>query len=717
MRNRFRPLVVSLVIAAVQATTAASLAHAQTGPGWYFTGTDNGPGIAYADASGEALTLTCGQASPMMGSVHLVPMLSDALKQDWNAGDRTIHMALESTARESRALKMTTAFYPGDTRDIRLNAARVPDLTETDPAAALTFRGDAYNGELLGTIPVSGLQAPLTEALRVCNAYPASPGAPSFNCIASLLSRFGEREICADPQAADLDGRVLARYLGVTKTRAPAARAEAWARYLRWTEDRLACGRDMACVIATGTAYLDDLGTAAPPEQPAPQASAALDPLRSPQGLRDEAARHGIPSPTLHAIVGRTAYVTPGCDYGCAANVYAIHDIGPDETVPLDPAADLAALAEIGPLYGSSIKINHLRLGHALPPRDAEGGLPAILRANAMFDPQGRARWTVLPDPRTWAQETDDRQAAGRFVAQRADAADRDRQARLEAHFARETVRHARLTAAGHVYRAPDYWVDFFYPETIRGLFEGQRLDPGATALRQSVAGFVIGFNRHCGAFLPADAVPFTETRVTRILNGYGVEISRANASRSLRVHKELAPFFADMAQGGPTSTEVGSALGTLDDLMSGRFDAQDLIARTAGHALDAQRIVASNDCRGPSVAQFLANLSANANGMPVPITEGIAIPGATDETDPAPSPDRATGLADACMRATGYASESAPRCACVAAEVASLLDRAGRDAALADFRPVADALFLGGSQADTPAGRAYQACVQRTAR
>jgi len=436
-------------------------------------------------------------------------------------------------------------FFPGYDSHIEVIANTVPDFTARDPAAALTFRAGAHDGEIVGQISAAGLQGPLTELVRTCSAHPSAPGAPSFSCMGNMLQRHGERDICASGPVAELDGAVLARYLETTGALSPHEKATSWERYRRWTDDRLACGRDMDCTAAKATAYFGELPQEAAPAAPEPPSSAALQALRTAEGLAAEAALHGIPSPTLRAIKGRTAYVTPVCEYSCADNIYAIHDIGPDEAVPLDSAIDLATIAEIGPLYGSSVTLNHLRLGHSLPPRFAEGGLPAISRAVAQFDANGYAQLTHAAVSQSWAEEMGGREADQAYRTQRAEAAERARQVRLAAYFAEEVERHDRLVAAGHVYRAPDYWRNFHYPDTIRGLFEAGRLDADAPALRQFVGGFVVAYNRNCSAVMPADAVPFTETEVTRVVNGHGIEIRSSSRHARSWYRKNSPPTLA----------------------------------------------------------------------------------------------------------------------------------------------------------------------------
>lgn len=159
------------------------------------------------------------------------------------------------------------------------------------------------------------------------------------------------------------------------------------------------------------------------------------------------------------------------------------------------------------------------------------------------------------------------------------------------------------------------------------------------------------------------------------------------------------------------------TVVGTIEDLMSGLVNLQGMIAPLAGNALDAQRLVNSHDCHGPAIRQFLANLSASANGTRTSLEAGLAMGDAPSETDPAPDPDRAVSLGDACMRASGYLRESAARCSCAEQKVAPVLEGSTREMAMVNFQPTSVALFHGGAKAQTPAGRAYQACVARNAR
>jgi hypothetical protein len=711
------PLKIILPIAAALAIQSPGAARAQQDPGWYFAGSGGIPSIAFADATGEQFTLECGPPNQSISRVILIATLSESLQEIWQADDRGIHLKLESTVKIDPSHRLLTQFFPDRESRVEVIANPVPHFTANDPAAALTFRAGAHDGEILRQISASGLQGPLTELVRTCSAHPSAPGAPSFSCMGNMLQRHGERDICVSASAAELDGLVLARFLASTEALSPDEKATAWARYSRWTEDRLACGRDMDCTAATATAYLSELPQEAAPAEAEPPPSSALEALRTGEGLAAEAALHGIPQPTLRTIKGRTAYVTPACEYSCEANIYAIHDIGPDEAVPLDPRADLATIAEIGRLYGSSVTLNHLRLGHPLPPRFAEGGLPAIARALAEIDPNGHAQLTHSAVSQSWGEEMGGRQAEEEFRTQRAEAAEREKIARLDAFFAEEAARRDRLVAAGHVYRAPDYWRDFYYPETIRGLFEAGRLETSAPALRQLVGGFIVAYNRNCRATMPEDAVPFTETEVTRVVNGLGIDIRRSSQTSTFLVQKELAPYFGRMARSGPTSAESTTVVGTIEDLMSGRANLQNMIAPLAGDALDAQRLVNSHDCRGPAIRQFLANLAASANGTSNSLEAGLTMGDASSESDPAPDPERAVSIGDACMRATGYSRDSAARCRCVEENVGPVLEGPLREMAMANFQPTSVALFHGGNRAQTPAGRAYQACVARTAR
>ncbi|WP_138934293.1 hypothetical protein [Roseovarius arcticus] len=653
----------------------------------------------------------------MSSKVSLNIILPDTLQTKWNVDSRLIFLRFETSANVINGHRLETMFRPGQEAEVEILATPLPDYAVDDPSAELTFRGDSYDGEVLGRMSALGLHAPMTTLVRTCNAYQASPGAPSFSCPGTLLMKSGELDICGDAEVARLDGEALERYLAFTGTLTPDEKEKAWARYRYWIDARFACNRDMACASAAAWDYLEELPRDETPAGPLEPDSAALETLRTAQGLVAEAERHGIPFPELRAIKGRTAYVTPDCDYSCGANVFAIHDIGPDESVPLNTATDLEVVAEIGPVYGSDVKLNHLRLGFPLPPRFAESDVPAISRSIATIDADGRAMQTYSDAPRSWADEAAARQENTEYQEKRAKAEERARLQRLATHFADETARRDRLVAAGHVYRASEFWTDFYYPDTIRGIFEGGRLAPDAPALRSFVGGFIVAFNRNCGNFMPADAVPFTETAVTRVVNGLGFELSRSSQSRSFRVQKELAPYFARLTTEGPTQTEITAVLGTVQDLMAGRIDLQGMIAPVAGNAIDAQRMVNSHSCQGPAVRQLLDNLAANANGTPTPLEAGYTIPGAPSETDPAPDPKRASSLGDSCMRASGYASDSTSLCSCVKTEVAPQLGATARELALADYRPAAVGWFHGGAEADTAAGRAFQACVSQLAR
>ncbi|MEM6693984.1 MAG: hypothetical protein AAF626_04905 [Pseudomonadota bacterium] len=675
------------------------------------------PAISYADTDGEVITLGCGRPSMMPTQADLAVLMSERVRNAWNMDTQAVHMALGTRANLNATQRMQAAIWPGADTNIQMSVIRPPNFAADDPSATLRFRAGQYDGALLAELPAVGLDGPLTELLRTCSAWPSSPGAPSFSCIGGLLQQFGETQICADPAAAEADGAVLAGYIAATEPLAPAAKAAAWTRYRRWLEDRLACGRDMGCVVATAAIYMQELPSEPTPNKPEIPVSAALALLNTPEALAAEAALHGIPAPTLRFISGRTAYVTPGCDFSCAANIYAIHDVGPDETVPLDPAEDLAAVAAIGQLYGFEVKVKHLRLGHPLPARDAESGVPAIATANYQIDPQGRAKLTFAAAPGTWSGETSTRETAAEIAAARLEAERREREERLARFFVSEAARRERLMAAGHVYRAPEFWSDFFYPDTIRTVFEGGRLSPDAPALRQLVGGFVVAINAECRAHIPNDAVSFSQTAVTRVVNGFGIEMSRTSATSSYRVHRELAPFFRRMTEEPPTASETIGLLRTVDDLLSGRIDLEGAIAPVAGHAIDAQRLVRSFDCRSAAMQQFFSALAANANGTATPIEAGHTFPGSAAESDPALEVTRASSHFDACMRASGYSGTSLRRCACVGDDMSEIVDSTIRPRVLADFEPFAVAWFHGGFLANTAAGRAYQQCVAATAR
>ena len=271
--------------------------------------------------------------------------------------------------------------------------------------------------------------------------------------------------------------------------------------------------------------------------------------------------------------------------------------------------------------------------------------------------------------------------------------------------------------AAGHVYRSPSFWFDFYYPDTIRNVFEGGRLPPDAPALRQMVAGFVIAVNDHCGSRMPPDAVRFTETEVTRIMNGFGIQVGGGTRTRNFRVHKELAAYFRAMVDKPPSASEITGLMGSVDDLVSGRIGREDASVRVAGNSFDAQRLVRSADCQSATTLQFFASLVANANATATPLESGIPIPGAMAETGLPPDPDRPAGLFDACMRMGGYNQISRAYCKCTDQAMVGVLSDAEMSEAIGDFERVAAAWFHDGDRAETNAGRTFQQCVAKTAR
>ncbi|MGQ3486984.1 lysozyme inhibitor LprI family protein [Roseovarius pacificus] len=673
--------------------------------GWYFSGGPNGPMAAFRDGETRELTLSCAESSGS-SSVSLRMDVSDAI---WDVvpGD---YYAISLKNVDRIKLPFDRGWHERIST-VHLPRAPIRGLESPPEDASIDVTTDG--AKVIRSIPVSNLSRPLREIMSHCVRGIAGLDEPSYACQGSFRGVV-ESEICRNPEVARFDRRVADSYHVVTAEMTPKEQAAAWERHREWQDRRSECQKDMTCVMAEAQAYLASLGAPEPAsEAPPTEAVAAL--AADPAAAAAEVESHGF-SGTLMHVAGNTAYYDVTTDQRSPGHVLAVHDVDATTLLPDNRESDIAAFTEIAKKreWTRGTRIYHVRLGHPIPEniwRIVEDNVEA--RRPRPIDPITFAL-TYLGPKASWqqiankAQEhinarmTPDEQAAYRLA---------ERQRRLAEGREREENRASEVYERGLIYKQPGFYAQFQNPRATRAMFEGNRLQRDAPILRDYVAGFHIGLEQRCRAFLPDDAVPFSDTTVTVVRNILGVEYSRSSETSTLMLLPEFAEYYAWTREPRQAAGNATGLMVTAQDLAAGRISLGQAAAIGAGAAADAARLVTIGRCDGPLMQQLREVLLASVEGRPPEaLPQGVF----EAESDPPPGPGVYQRLEDACYAANLYERDSLARCHCTASGFRDRLPEADLRSAMNDWYTFRERLVPGASGERSPAGSIWNECRLR---